>query len=249
LHWINVILSAALLVLSFFLVPESLYDRQPTQPPTRTETDSKDDIENVEKALHITPSSTAVTAPFYAPFTYWKSLGMRRPTPLPFSAFLAPLKTLRLPGAWLVMLWYGGLVGGVVTMSTIGPQFVAAPPYLWGANVGLVNVGGIVGGVLGFIFTFTIADRTMRAKGAFPGTLYVEPEARLPVAFPGLVLATTGLWVFGFSAQYPSSNAWVGLEVGTGMVSFGIMQIPSIGFNYVSLASQCIKDHADTLPS
>lgn len=65
--------------------------------------------------------------------------------------FIAPYKTLRLPGVWLVSLWYAGLVGLIVTVSTIGTQLVAVPPYLWGKNVGLINVGGLLGSALGCV--------------------------------------------------------------------------------------------------
>ena len=44
--------------------------------------------------------------------------------------FLGPFLTLWLLGVWLVILWYGELVGGIVTVSTIGPSIEAAPPYL-----------------------------------------------------------------------------------------------------------------------
>jgi len=60
-----------------------------------------------------------------------------------------------------------------------------------------------------------------------------EAEARLPLIIPSLFLATTGMWVFGFCAGHPSPNAWVGLEVGYGMICFGLMMVPSVGFNYV----------------
>ncbi|KAF7588656.1 hypothetical protein BBP40_005407 [Aspergillus hancockii] len=40
-----------------------------------------------------------------------------------FSTFLA----LRLPGVWLVILWYAALVPGVVAVSTVGPSNVTMP--------------------------------------------------------------------------------------------------------------------------
>lgn len=52
-----------------------------------------------------------------------------------------------------------------------------------------------------------------------------EPETRLKTALPGLFLATAGLLVFGFCAANPSPKGWVGLQVGYGMVSFGLMQV------------------------
>lgn len=36
-------------------------------------------------------------------------------------------------------------------MSSVGPQIVAAPPYNWGRGVGLINVGGLIGSLLGCV--------------------------------------------------------------------------------------------------
>lgn len=44
--------------------------------------------------------------------------------------FLGPFLTLWLLGVWLVILWYGGLVGGIVTVSIIGPSTEPALPCL-----------------------------------------------------------------------------------------------------------------------
>lgn len=147
--------------------------------------------------------------------------------------FLNPWRSLAFPGTWLVMLHYGGLLGGLVTIATVGPQFLASPPYLWGKNVGLFNIGAIVGGLLGFLATYLAADHllTVRAKREQHG--FAEPENRLPAMFPALFIATTGIWTFGFCAANPSPSAWAGMVVGFGMVGFGITQIPSIGFNYL----------------
>lgn len=36
-------------------------------------------------------------------------------------------------------------------MSTVAPQLVGKPPYLWGKGVGLINIGGIIGTILGCV--------------------------------------------------------------------------------------------------
>ena len=136
------------------------------------------------------------------------------------------------------MLQYGGLVGGIVTISATGPQLVAGPPYLWGQNAGAINAGGIIGTAIGAIYTYFSVDWSITRQAAKDargtGKGYAEPESRLLTMLPGLFVATTGLWVFGFSAQYPGGKNWVGLEFGLGMLAFGLMQVPSVGFNYVS---------------
>ncbi|OCL07391.1 MFS general substrate transporter, partial [Glonium stellatum] len=239
IHWINVILSAALFVLCLFFQPETLFERErmelrPVDDPDVTSSEGKPSAVKTEKVR-------SDSAPNYAPYTFLRSLNIGTYRGGVAAKFLGPFLTLRLPGVWLVMLWYGGLVGGVVTISTIGATLVAAPPYLWGSNAGLINVGGVVGAILGALCTYALADFAITRRAKHESHGYAEPEDRLAIAFPGLFFATTGLWMFGFCAQNPSPKAWVGLEVGLGMLTFGLMQVPSIGFTYVIEAYNAVS--------
>lgn len=229
IHWTNVILSAITFVVCVFLLPETLYARPASvvldNDPTKNSTaERKDDI----------AVTTATNEPgSYAPYTYTRSLK-------PFTyhggvgrKFLAPYLTLRLPGVWLVSLWYAGLVGAIVTISTVGAQLVASPPYLWGEDAGLINCGGLVGAFVGCVYTYFVADFTTKrlAKKDIHG--YSEPESRIITAIPALLISTIGTIIFGVVAQNPSPKGWVGLQFGYGMVAFGLMQAPSVGFNYI----------------
>ena len=131
------------------------------------------------------------------------------------------------------MLHCGGLLGGLVTMATIGPQLLAALPYLWGKNVGLITLGPIIGTLLGFVATFALADTLMKRNAKHASHGLAEPESRLVAMFPAPFLATTGIWTFGFCAANPSPHAWAGMAVGYDMIGFGITRVPSIGFNYL----------------
>lgn len=195
--------------------------------------EAKPDVQIVENTVSSSPSDNfgqhSISASLWKLHIYQGNI---------LEKIAAPWKTLCLPGVWLVMFWYAGLVGGIVTITTVGPTLVAAPPYLWGNNSGLIMTGGIVGAILGLIVTNISADRVMVNRGASRDNLLVEPERRLPVAIPGLILATTGLWTFGFCAQNSGPpHMWVGMQFGLGMLSFGLMQAPSVGFNYVSSVS------------
>jgi len=169
----------------------------------------------------------------FRPFTFGRSLkaGVNRGGLA--HQFLAPILTIRLPGVWLIMLWYAGLVAGIVTMSTVGPTIVASPPYLWGKAAGLINVGGIIGSFLGVFYTYLTGDSIMTRKAKHESHGFSEPESRLPIALPALLISTCGFLVFGFCAQNLTPKAWVGLEVGLGMLCFGLMAAPSIGFTYI----------------
>lgn len=233
LFWISAILVGFTLILEVLIVPETLFDRQyhlrqDEDESNGTSTGMKDDTTTKENVAE----SDRAAQPAWS---YVQSLkfGMYRGDI--GRHFLAPWLSLAFPGTWVVMLLYGGLVAAIVTTATVGPIFLSQPPYLWGADVGLINFGGLIGVVVGGAVTYFTADRlvTMSAKRDSQGTS--EPETRLVALFPGIFLAVTGLWTFGFCAANPSPNAWAGLAVGGGMITAATTIVPSIGFNYVRI--------------
>lgn len=220
-----------MLLVELFLIPETQFDRlahlvreqHPTVTGDGSINDEKASVEMREHAVRdLRPMSVGQSL----------KIGIYRGNLV--KHFLDPWRSLAFPGTWVVMLHYGGLLGGIVTMSAIGPQLLAAPPYLWGNNVGLIGLGPLIGTVIGAIITYSLADFLMERLAGKETHGLAEPESRLPAMFPALFLATTGIWTFGFCAANPSPHGWAGLAVGFGMVGFGITQIPSIGFNYVS---------------
>ncbi|KAF2021433.1 MFS general substrate transporter [Aaosphaeria arxii CBS 175.79] len=237
LHWTNVILSAVSFVLCLLFQPETLYERETIAV--------SDAIIDEKKANAQTTEVVPVEAASYQPYTFARSLkiGMYRPGIA--AKFAAPFKTLRLPGVWLVSLWYAGLVGATVAMSGVAPQLVSMPPYLWGSEAGLVNTGGLIGTALGCIYAYFIADWTTKRLAKKDTHGFSEPEGRLGTALPSLFIATAGIITFGFVAQNPSPKGWVGLNFGIGMNAFGLMQAPSVGFNYLiesypSISGDCL---------
>lgn len=241
-QWLNVILSGVTLLSCAFFLPETSFDRDASialdlaaEEISQREREKVTVAEKQNIAEHEEVSRVVASSHPYQPYTFARSLRVGLYSGNFVQNFLAPWKTLRLPAVWLVMLHYGGLVGGIVTISTVGPQFIAAPPYNWGANAGLINIGGLIGSITGALATFLLSDRMLKRHALRHSQGFSEPEARLPAMFPGLFLATMGLLTFGMCEQYVTSGAgWVGLEFGYGMLVFGVIQVPSIGFNYVS---------------
>lgn len=228
--WIATALSGACFLGVLIFVPETLYDRAHVHESARITEDSPKEGQATHTEKLATPPSVD-----YRPYTFTRSLGFRAPTGSLLRHFIQPWRTLALPGTWVVMLHYAGLVGGIVTISTVGAQLVQQPPYLWGANAGLINIGGIIGAVMGYMYTHVLSDRNLTRRARHDAHGLAEAEDRLPTMFLPLAVATCGFFVFGFCAEYPGGNRWVGLEVGYGMLAFGLMQVPSIGFNYVGL--------------
>jgi hypothetical protein len=94
------------------------------------------------------------------------------------------------------------------------------------------------------VYTYLIADFATKRLAKRDSHGFAEPETRLITALPALALATIGSLIFGFVAQNPSPTGWVGLQFGFGLVALGLMQAPSVGFNYLieaygALAGDC----------
>jgi MFS family permease len=228
INWTNVILAACVLTLCFFFQPETLFDRAKAMGQT------ENGVANADDKRHSTAVEEVGSDRSFKPYTFTQSLGMGVYRPGLGRKLIAPFLTLRLPGVWIVMFQYAGLVAGVVTISIVGSQLLSEPPYLWGQNAGLINIGGIIGTFLGALYTYLLADRVLTHQAKHENHGYGEPEIRLVTQFPGLALATFGIWIFGACAQNPAPGRWVGLQFGYGMLTFGLMQAPSVGFNYVS---------------
>ncbi|KAK3997532.1 major facilitator superfamily domain-containing protein [Cladorrhinum sp. PSN332] len=180
----------------------------------------------------------------FPPYTFADSLKLGMYRGRIWYQFMKPWHTLRLPAVWVVMLQYGGLVGAVAVVSTVGPLILSLPPYEWGQNTGLLFIGALVGIVAGGLCTGFLADYRLKKLAKNQDHGYAEPESRLPIMLPALAIGTGGLLVFGFCAQYPGQYQWVGLEFAYGMVAFALAQVPSIWFSYLidaynQLASDC----------
>lgn len=230
--WVSTAVAAFSFLLILFFVPETLFDRGQYLDEIRR-TESEGGFEN-EKSASVTLEQTT-SRHQSVDYKYTQSMGL-------WSSYrgnvvrniIRPWLTLRFPGTWVVMLQYGSLVGGVVALATIGPTLLAMPPYLWGQNAGLINAGGLIGAFLGGVVVFSTADFLTKWRAKREAHGLSECETRLPLIFPGVFLAVTGTWTFGFCAAHPSPHSWAGLIVGSGMHAAGLTMVPSVGFNYVS---------------
>ena len=206
-------------MLTFLLLPETLFDRDAalherhasvneTSVEDKAITEVADTLEG-SKLYGVTSTGERPT------LTYIQTLGFPKPRPGFATHFIAPVLALRLPGTIMVMLLSAALIALIISISAVGPQVLEAPPYLWGANVGLINVAGILGILLGGIYTYLLTDWFTKRSSEREIHGFAEPEVRLPLMLPVLALATGGSLVFGFCAQNPSSvNDWVGLAFG-----------------------------------
>ncbi|CAK7221500.1 hypothetical protein SBRCBS47491_004546 [Sporothrix bragantina] len=254
MFWICTGLSASIFLMCCVLVPETRFERAAgaSSPDVLSESKSEEVAPKDADCMHVEQTAPSFSG---APMTFAQSLRCDGFSNFDASKlcseFVGPLLMLRLPGVVVVMLQIAALVGGIVTLSTVAPQILAYPPYAWGANNGLINIAGLLGSIAAVATSPIITvwqQRRLNVRRHTEGNLtLIEAEQRLPLAFPGLLLATTGLWTFGFSAQYPSPSGWVGLAFGYAMLCYGITEAAGVGFAYVGDAYQPVTGHCLTI--
>lgn len=117
----NVILSATTLALTFFLVPETLYERH-LQAPTAADDETPTTESSIVKveATQI-ERRQVLDETKYRPYTYARSLKIGTYRGGVGKQIITLARPLLLPGVWMIAFWHAGLVGGVVTISTVGP--------------------------------------------------------------------------------------------------------------------------------
>jgi hypothetical protein len=179
----------------------------------------------------------------------WRTryLGFRRidPRPIPPSEFLRPLAMARRPAvllpalAYTIVFAYAG-----VFITVLVPQFFQLKFGLDAAQVGLQFISLVVGAVLGEQLAGWGSDRLVlwRARraaaargagGAADVEAAREPEMRLAASYPGFVLATVGLVVWGVQLQNAAPGRWnVTPDVGGGVAYFGLQLVTTPLYAY-----------------
>ena len=200
-HYLFHILDALLgfqLLLVFFLVPETAYERDVGLEIDQTADDSilektgKLQVENIEttERTGATQTRSSSNAGVPAKKSYWQSLAIFTGTHsnenlLPL--ILAPIMVnLNLGALWMVVVT-GLLSSFYVSQSFVAAQIFAFPPYLLSAaGVGYLFLGPFIGALLGSIILAIIMDPliiwcTKRNRGVY------EPEFRLIPVVLGLI--------------------------------------------------------------
>ena len=84
---------------------------------------------------------------------------------------------------------------------------------LGGLHYIAIALGEMAGSQIGGRLMDVLYRRTTRRRGSH------EPEARLPLVYPGVALASLGLVVFGWAARYRVH--WIAVDVGAFVFAFG----------------------------
>lgn len=121
---------------------------------------------------------------------------------------LRPLPLFVHPGILWACLIQGTLIGWTVFLGIILGAIMLGPPLFFSeVQTGYMYTGAFVGAVIGFVISGVLADSvpnwmTKKNRGVY------EPEFRLPLVIPMLILGCAGLYGFGITSENTSRYGW-----------------------------------------
>jgi len=203
-----------LLILAFFFVEETRYERR---TPTGRALEEVVPIEKGVASEHRESlGSDKERHSFIRSLKPWS--GIDRNAEFWLTA-LRSFTYFLLPQVFWVVCTYGIYIGlGALAFNYTFPIKIVAPPYNWSqTNSGLIAVGNAAGYLLAIPFV-TTSDR-LAAYLTRKNNGIREAEMRLGVLIPGLLVAPAGLIVYGLTAQ--RNLHWFGYFAGVAMCNWG----------------------------
>ncbi|CAJ2510781.1 Uu.00g064060.m01.CDS01 [Anthostomella pinea] len=204
----------ALLVLAFFFVEETSYDRNSatvtSSPPNESE---KVGTEEVEQG---TLSSSTVTTPPRKTFAQTLSLWGRIDPDVPvFTMAVRSFTYFLVPQSLWVIASFGINIGLLaLAYSYTFPILIVSPPYNWSVtNSGLFAIAALVG--YGLAVPFTSSSDRLAAYLTKRNNGIREAEMRLGVMLPAMLIGPAGIVLYGLAAE--RGLHWVCFFIGGAM--------------------------------
>ncbi|KAL5326993.1 hypothetical protein ACEPPN_004682 [Leptodophora sp. 'Broadleaf-Isolate-01'] len=236
------------LVLLF--VPETAYVRTPIQERTRSPSDQIDP-EKIghtmkQKETSITDNTSTEEVTTEGKDSYLKSIRFmtgRRYTDAPFWKILVrPAVVLFYPAVLWAFLIYGITLTWIVVFSVVNASIFTLPPYNFTVSeVGLISISPFIMTLIGEIISGPLNDYmclylTKKNHGIY------EPEFRLVLMFPVLLLGVAGFFGFGASIHYQTH--WIGPVLTFGLANMAMAFETGCVFGYVIDSYEDLSEEA-----
>jgi MFS family permease len=241
------IFAAALLPLVIFFCPETAYRRdarfdidtmgnlivtpdQELTPVNRSSTGSPPeysqpgrDGEGQEKLVHATATTTHAPPP---KATFWQSIAPfngRKTQESYIELLFRPFPLFLHPGILWACLIQGVMIGFTVLIGvTLAAIFLGPPLWFGELETGYMYTGAFIGAILGFALTGLLSDPSAKLLTRWNGGVY-EPEFRMVLVIPQLLLGGAGLYGFGWTTKEPKVYGWLWPDFFFAMVVMGMV--------------------------
>ncbi|KAF2474725.1 MFS transporter-like protein [Lindgomyces ingoldianus] len=152
---------------------------------------------------------------------------------------LRPFPLFFHPGILWACLIQGTLIGWTVLIGVVLAAVMMSPPLWFGeVETGYMYTGAFVGALLGFILSGLLADWSARYLTRLNHGVY-EPEFRLVLVIPQLILGCTGLYGFGWTAANMPKYGWFWPDF------FFALEVMGMVLGAVSSALYIVDAHRD----
>ncbi|KAK8190629.1 major facilitator superfamily domain-containing protein [Phyllosticta capitalensis] len=213
--YVELAFAAALLVLTFIFVEETMYKRDTgqTSPSNSSDKDVGEKMPAVERL-----ESVSVVPPrksFRQTLKIWSGVDHS------VSFFLTAARSFTyflVPSVFWVITSFGIYIGlGGLAFNYTFPIKIVAPPYGWSQeNSGLIALGNVIG--YGLAIPFTPTSDILAARLTRKNNGIREAEMRLGVMLPAMIIGPIGLIVYGMTAE--RDLHWIGYFAGVTMVDW-----------------------------
>lgn len=244
------IFAAALLPLVVFCCPETAYRRDArfdidtmgnliVQPPERRDvgtsntSTSPPSFEQAERndttsvrppqEKQLQPTTAAAPPPRQ---TFWQSIAPfnGRKTDESYIVLLfRPFPLFLHPGILWACLIQGVMIGFTVLIGvTLAAIFLGPPLWFGELETGYMYTGAFIGAILGFALTGLLSDPSAKLLTRWNGGVY-EPEFRMVLVIPQLILGGAGLYGFGWTTKEPKVYGWIWPDFFFALVVMGMV--------------------------
>ncbi|PVH82825.1 MFS transporter [Cadophora sp. DSE1049] len=146
--------------------------------------------------------------------------------------FSLPFRFILVPHALFAAISYGVFLSGVVIISTLAPQFLSPPPYLFKASgLGLFSLASFIGIIVGYPIAGPLTDLLSRVFARRSRDEHHVPEHRMPALIVPFIVCPPGLMLFAYIISEHKS-AYIA-AVGSALQISGLVFVPSVVLSVV----------------
>ena len=243
--WLSAILVGINLAMVFFFVPETRFHRRANNGDILDSVTSSEealpskDINKVEISSETSTSSSRRS--YLQELNPWPGIDIGASY---FNLLIRPFPLIAYPACAFAVLAYSISLAPTVMVNIVSSPILESPPYLFNAGlVGLLNIPGMIGQLVGAISGGVLTDKWVTRQARRNNGIF-KPESRLILLLFPSIIVTTGLLLFGFAVQRQMS--WEVIYVAYGFISVGLTGIASISMTYVMdshfpVAPECLE--------